>query len=94
MLKPELVSCVAKATGMSEKQCAAVIDMTLRMVVAVTDRGEDVTIFGFGVFRRKDRSPKRVLMRGEELRVPPRSKLTFHCARKLMREKNDSEETA
>lgn len=97
MTKSELIAVVAKATGLSERKCTAVINMTIRMLLAVTDRGEEVVIPGFGVFRRKIRQPKRVFrMDTREMTVvPQRSKFTFHASNSLVRRvEDDSEKTA
>lgn len=83
MRKKELALSVAKATGLTAKDCLKAIDMAFRMIVAVTDRGEPVVLTGFGIFERKTMGNKRCTLNGKDVTLPLREKLRFRAAKKL-----------
>lgn len=95
MRKKELAQVVAKATDLPVKDCLKAVDMTFRMILAVTERGEPVEITGFGAFERRVRRLKRFNLNGGGT-LPPLEKLAFKPSRKHFRrlEEDDTQETA
>lgn len=51
MNKQSLVNHVASQTGMTKKSVADVLDAVMEAVMTSLERGENVTLTGFGTFR-------------------------------------------
>lgn len=83
MRKKELAQVVAKATDLPVKDCLKAVDMTFRMILAVTERGEPVALTGFGTFERKIMKNKRCTLNGKDATLPLMEKLRFRAAMKL-----------
>ena len=54
MNKNELVAAVAKATGVSKKDAAAVIGATFEKITATIAAGDKVQLVGFGTFETRE----------------------------------------
>jgi DNA-binding protein HU-beta len=72
MNKSELISAVAKKTGLTKKETELVLTAILETIVDVISSGEKMTLVGFGSFEAKDRKEKegRNPSTGEKVFVP------------------------
>lgn len=74
MNKEGLVDEVAAQTGQVKKQVQAVVDAVFQTITGALQRGEKVTIVGFGTFQvrrraaREGRNPRT----GAKIRIPPK----------------------
>jgi DNA-binding protein HU-beta len=74
MNKEGLVDEVAAHTGQMKKQVQAVVDAVFQTITGALQRGEKVTIVGFGTFQvrrraaREGRNPRT----GATIRIPPK----------------------
>ncbi|KRT36245.1 MULTISPECIES: HU family DNA-binding protein [Acetomicrobium] len=59
MTKSDIVSEVAKATGMSKKDAAVAVDAFIKSVVDALSKGEEVQIMGFGTFEVRNRAARK-----------------------------------
>jgi DNA-binding protein HU-beta len=71
MNKSELVSDVARRTGMARRDAQAVVDATLGSISQTLKRGGDVSITGFGKFSVVKRAARKGVnpRTGESLRI-------------------------
>lgn len=58
MTKQDLVNAAAAAAGVTKKDAQAVLDAILDTVTASLQKGETVTITGFGTFRVSNRAAR------------------------------------
>lgn len=58
MNKTDLIKTVSAQTGLNARQSAEVIEAFIDTIVRSVDRGETVTITGFGVFEKRLRAPR------------------------------------
>jgi integration host factor subunit beta len=85
MTKADIAQNIARATGLTQTDTAAVIDGFIEAVSAALEQGERVEIRGFGTFRvvqraaRTGRNPRA----GTHVEIPPRSAPTFKPSREI-----------
>jgi len=72
MNKSELISAVAKKTGLTKKETELVLTAILETIIDVISSGEKMTLVGFGSFEAKERKEKegRNPSTGEKMFVP------------------------
>jgi len=72
MNKGELVTSVAKKTGLTKKETELVLTTILETIVDVIASGEKITLVGFGSFEARDRKAKegRNPQTGEKIFIP------------------------
>jgi DNA-binding protein HU-beta len=72
MNKEELVSAVAKKTGLTKKETELALTTILETIVDVISSGEKITLVGFGSFEARARKEKegRNPSTGERLFIP------------------------
>jgi DNA-binding protein HU-beta len=72
MNKGELVSAVAKKTGLTKKETELVLTTILETIIDVISSGEKITLVGFGSFETRDRREKegRNPNTGEKVVIP------------------------
>jgi DNA-binding protein HU-beta len=58
MNKGELVTSVAKKTGLTKKETEVVLTAVLETIVDVISAGEKITLVGFGSFEARERKEK------------------------------------
>lgn len=64
MNKAELISALANASGMTQKDTAKILEAFIETVKNTLKKGEDITLIGFGTFKvstraaRTGRNPK------------------------------------
>ena|SRR5215203_6108416 len=61
MYKTELVRCVARETGLSQRVVSQVLGASLRTIQSALVAGERVTVPGFGTFAARRPRPQRPL---------------------------------
>ncbi len=75
MEKPELISAVAKETGIAEDEATKIIDAFVAEIKDGLSKGEKVTITGFGTFLLSRRRAKTF--------INPRTKQTHQIPEKM-----------
>ncbi len=72
MTKAEIVSEIAKGTGLEKAETLKVIEAFMEVVKAQMSKGEEVYLRGFGSFILKKRAEKtaRNITKGESLVIP------------------------
>lgn len=81
----DLAKQVADAQGTSEKHVRDVLDALLTGIVDAVARGEEVSLPGFGKFKRKETAARqgRNPATGEAIEIAASSKVTFTPAKAL-----------
>jgi len=85
MTKAEIAQSIARATGLTQTDTAAVIDGFIEAVSSALEKGERVEIRGFGTFKvvqraaRTGRNPRA----GTHVEIPPRSAPMFKPSREM-----------
>lgn len=74
MNKGELIDSIASSTGESKRTVGDVLDATLKAIEGSVQKGERVSLPGFGTFERRNRSARtaRNPRTGEEIQVAAR----------------------
>lgn len=72
MTKQELAEVVAGKAGCTTKEAAKVIDAAVEVTMAAVKAGEEVTLRGFGVFKRKymAEKPARYIAINKAITIP------------------------
>ena len=88
MNKTELISAVAKESGIKKSETESIIENLLGIIMAEVAKGEKVQITGFGSFERKERGERTIRnpRTGEDMKVPP-SKSPSFSAGSIFKEK-------
>lgn len=88
MTKSDIVSEVAKATGMSKKDAAVAVDAFIKSVVDALSKGEEVQIMGFGTFEVRNRAARkgRNPQNPEEIIKIPEKKVPAFRAGKMLKD--------
>jgi DNA-binding protein HU-beta len=79
MNKAELIDVLVEKLGTDRRQAAAVVENVIDTIVRAVQRGDSVTITGFGVFEQRRRAARvaRNPRTGETVRVKPTSVPAF-----------------
>ena len=96
MTKADIVRLIAKGTGLTKTDTAAVVDGFIEAVIEALERGEHIEIRGFGTFKVVDRAPRtgRNPRTGSEVKIDSRKAPTFKPSKELRaRVDNNTEET-
>ncbi|HZE32466.1 MAG TPA: HU family DNA-binding protein [Actinoallomurus sp.] len=59
MNKAQLINAVAERTGSTKKDAEASVNAMLDTIQTTVAKGEDITITGFGSWKRAERSPRK-----------------------------------
>ena len=79
--KKDLIDAVIAATGCTRKQADVSIEAMLNYLIGSVKRGDDVTIKGFGKYRRVLRPARKcALPKAKGKEIPARYGLSFTCA--------------
>lgn len=91
MNKKELVEYMAGRTGMTKRECSAVLDSLLYVIRDGLQRGEKVRVAGLGYFEVKHRMPRtgRDMNSKVPVAVPARDVPFFKAGSRLMVAVND-----
>ena len=79
LTKKDLVLAVARDTGVTQVDVKRVIQRTLQLLVDSLKEGKTVELRNFGVFKVRQRAPRRGRnpKTGEEVPVPPKRVVVF-----------------
>jgi len=79
LTKKDLVLTVAKDTGITQVDVKRVVQRTLDNVIQSLKEGKTIELRNFGVFKVKQRAPRRGRnpKTGEEVPVPPKRVVVF-----------------
>ena len=77
--KTEIVDSVAKRTGVAKAEVSRVLDEMLGEIRSSMDRGEAVTLRGFGTFKMTERAARtgRNPQTGEAMEIPAGKRVSF-----------------
>jgi len=83
--KNDLVSQVAKKTGLTKASAARTIDAFIESITKSLKKGEDVQLIGFGSFRTSNRpaSEGRNPRTGEKIKIPAKRLPKFRPGKQL-----------
>ena len=90
MNKKELIRAASETTGMTQKDCAAVLDAMLAATAKELTCGNDVTVSGFGAIRVKERAARKGInpKTGESIEIPASKSVSFKASSALLNEVN------
>jgi DNA-binding protein HU-beta len=79
MNKREFVDAVAENLGTKREDAAKAVEAVLETIQATVAKGEDLTILGFGAFKKKDSPARdgRNPATGEPIKIAAKSVPTF-----------------
>ena len=79
LTKKELVLTVAKDTGITQVDVKRVVQQTLHRIIEHLKTGEPIELRNFGVFKVRQRAPRRGRnpKTGQEVPVPPKRVVVF-----------------
>ena len=85
MNKAELVELIANKTDTSKRQSEKCLELVTTAITKSVARGEDVTLVGFGTFKRKDRKPRRGRdpRTGAEINIPAKKVPAFSAGKQF-----------
>lgn len=85
MRKPELIAAVAEATALSRSQASHVLNTVLDEIMFALERGETVSLPGFGSFARRPRAGRtgRNPQTGEILQIAAGYGVVFKPGKQL-----------
>jgi DNA-binding protein HU-beta len=85
MNKEQLVSAIAKESGMTKKDVSTALDATLKCVTDALKNENKVTLVGFGTFQVKERAARegRNPKTGELLKIPAKKVPVFSAGKGL-----------
>ena len=85
MTKKELVRRVAKETGFTKAQCAAILDAILQTTAQELAQGGDLLLSGFGSFMVKAHPPRKGIhpRTGEAIEIPQGRSVVFKAGKPL-----------
>ena len=79
MTKQDLVAAVAKETGLSSNEAKGAVEATIASIKEAVERGDAVSLRGFGTFERKHRAAKvgRNISRNTPIVIPAHDVANF-----------------
>lgn len=85
MNKQMLVNALADKTGLTKKGASEALDTILSTIMDALQKGEKVTITGFGTFEVRSRKARtgRNPQTGEEITIPARKVAAFRAGKAL-----------
>ena len=85
MTRKDLIDKVAEEFGIRKKDAEAVVKFLFKEIIEALERGERVSIQGFGVFDLKEQKGRKIRnpRTGELIEVPRRKKVYFRPTFKL-----------
>lgn len=79
MVKADIIASVAEQTGIMQKEVRVVFEASLNVLKESIQKGEDITLRGFGTFRivsRKERHA-RDIRKNKLITIPAHSEVKF-----------------
>ncbi len=88
MNKKELIRAAAETAGMTQKDCATILDALLATATKELASGGEVSITGFGALRIKERAPRKGVnpKTGEAIDIPAGKGVSFKAGSALLDE--------
>ena len=85
MTKMELVEAVAKTAGVTKTESQRVVDSVIECISKALERGEKVTVTGFGTFEVRQRAARmgRNPQTGETIQIPAQRTPAFRSGKSL-----------
>jgi len=85
MTKMELVEAVAKTAGVTKTESQRVVDAVIESISKALERGEKVTVTGFGTFEVRQRAARmgRNPQTGETIQIPAQRTPAFRSGKSL-----------
>ena len=85
MNKTELIAAVAEKTGLTKKDAERVVSATFETIVASMQKGDKVSVSGFGIFDVKTREARvgRNPRTKEEIKIPATKLPAFKASKTL-----------
>ena len=85
MSKTELVNSIAEKANISKAEAARVLEATLESIVAGLQNDGKVSITGFGIFSKKERSAREGInpITKEKISIPAKMAVSFKAGSKL-----------
>ena len=92
LTKKELVLLVAQETGITQVDVKRVIQRTLDRVIDTLKEGKTIELRNFGVFKVRQRAPRRGRnpKTGQEVPITPRRVLVFRASNIMKQRINDA----
>ena len=88
MNKKELIGYVAENAELNKKQAAAAVEAFISGISDVIEKGEKISLVGFGTFGVKERAAREGVVPGKkERRMYPAKKVPFFKAGKALKDK-------
>ena len=90
MTKSELIVSLAKSMNCTKKDASAAVDATFAVIQETLEKGEKVSVTGFGTFEIRERGEKTCInpKTKEKMVCPPCKTPVFHAGRDLKRNLN------
>jgi DNA-binding protein HU-beta len=90
MTKAEVINALASRTGMARKEAAEAVNLFLDTVREALERGEKVSLVGFGTFYVKEKNARqgRNPRTGQRINIPPKRVATFKPGRSFRQQAN------
>ena len=85
MNKTELIAAVAEKTGLTKKDAERVVSATFETVTETLQKGDKVSVSGFGIFEVKAREARigRNPRTKEEIQIPATKQPAFKASKTL-----------
>jgi len=79
MTKAHVIQALVRKTGLGRKEAAEAVEIFLKTVREALERGEKVSLVGFGTFYVKEKNPRegRNPRTGERIHIPRKRIATF-----------------
>lgn len=87
MTKSELITSLSKSMNCTKKDATAVIEATFAVIQETLEKGEKISVTGFGTFEIRERGEKICTnpKTKEKMVCPPCKTPVFHAGRDLKR---------
>lgn len=91
MTKAEVVNALAGRTGMARKEAAEAVEIFLASILEALQRGEKVSLVGFGTFYVKEKNSRqgRNPRTGDKIQIPKKRVATFKPGKSFRNMVND-----
>ena len=85
MNKGQLIDAVAANTKLKKTEVAKILDSLLDSVKAALKKGNDVSLVGFGTWKKKKRAARtgRNPQTGKSINIPAKNTVVFTAGKKL-----------
>ncbi|PIR43124.1 DNA-binding protein HU [candidate division WWE3 bacterium CG10_big_fil_rev_8_21_14_0_10_32_10] len=83
--KTELIEMVAKKAGVTKAESQRVVDAVIESITEALERGEKVTVTGFGTYEVRQRAARmgRNPQTGETIQIPAQRTPAFRAGKSL-----------